>query len=406
MAASFDPLRIAFKIFDGHVIRAKYDSSSACDGESLLVYFMQNFVPQHCILKGNLLRITMAYHRFMAEEYNGPLVAYRNDVFWKYFVVLSSLVSPYFFLVIPLALINVLIVYRVAKECSGVWYHMAQSLSDIAQLISRLLVTIKVFQVFSPLFAWTSYCQMYAIAMFSALNVFYHVFGVFSLALLTFDRYVSIRDPDSYYIYGSKAQKYLPVAAVISAVPAICISTANILQYSNPLLSDMFFILYSSTWLLCLTISICVSIYCSIRTSKAAKKYQPPASALNAAETIEKMKRFHQLTVRVLLLNVVFTLFMYWICINALLRFICFIPQDVEKLSEFGGFCHDYMKTFESALQLVNWIPAMLLLSSNTGLIFHCMFSRIYRSEVNKLFHEVVGWFRWNNSTPVVPFHE
>lgn len=211
--------------------------------------------------------------------------------------------------------------------------------------------------------------------------------------------------PVKYSTHDSKVKTYLSVTAAIAMVPALFDFLGWITQNSHPALSNMFFVLFLLLFLLCFTISIGIAVYCSIRTVKAAKNYQPPAHASNASETLDKMKRFHHLAVQVALLNVICTLFMYWFAINYFIVKACSLAQNLNLVAP-GGFCDIYLEKFEWAYELQVWTPLMLLFSSNTGLIFHCNFSRAYRNEVFKLFHEVIAWFRCQHTTPVVLFHE
>ena len=408
MLPSFDPDSNAFYIFHGHVKRAKYNANSACDGESILAFLSWGrMVPQLCILKGNMLRLPLAQFRCFYQEYKGPSMfdQYDNDVFWKYVYMQGAVIAPYFSLVIPLGLLNMLIVYRVAKECPGVWYHMAQTIGDIGELFFVLLDVTSFAEMFAPLFAWTNSCQMFAQAMVSTPEFFFAVFGSFGLALLTYDRYLCVCYPEKYSTHGSKVKIYLSVTAAIAMVPAIFIFLGWITQNNYPVLSEMFFVLFSLLFFLCFTISIGITVFCSIRTVKAAKHYQPPEGGSHAAETIDKMKRLHQLAVRVALLNVIFTLFMYWFAITYFIVKACSLAQNLNLVTP-GGFCDIYLVKFEWAYELQVWTPLMLLFSSNTGLIFHCIFSHGYRDEVFKLFHEVIAWFRCQHPTPVVPLHE
>ena len=79
-----------------------------------------------------------------------------------------------------------------------------------------------------------------------------------------------------------------------------------------------------------MTICISIAIYCSIRTAKDAKTYEPPEGSSNAAEKIERMKRFQNLVVRVLLLNSAFTLFYFLSYLFSFIEPLCLLANDSD----------------------------------------------------------------------------
>ena len=151
--------------------------------------------------KGNLFHLTAAYYRGVSEIWRIPFVNFAV----KYFSYLSTLTAPYFFVAVPLGLLNVLIVWRVARECPGVWYHVAQAISDLIALIAGLINMSFAYVMFAPLFAWTNNCQSLAFFLFDEISVFFQLFSLFSLTLLCFDRYLSMCYPTKVFVAGGKS---------------------------------------------------------------------------------------------------------------------------------------------------------------------------------------------------------
>lgn len=117
-------------------------------------------------------------------------------------------------------MLNVLIVWRVARECPGVWYHVAQAISDLIALIAGLINMSFGYLVFAPLFAWTNDCQSLAVFLFDEISCFFQLFSLFSLTLLYFDRYLSMCFPEKYFSLPGKTRKYLLLAAgALTAMP-------------------------------------------------------------------------------------------------------------------------------------------------------------------------------------------
>lgn len=355
-------------------------------------------------MKGNVFRLSIAYHRFFVEEFNDPLSVYANNLLYKYFEAFGIAISPYVFLFVPLTFLNMLIVFRVAKECPGVWYHMAQIIGDIGELICLLMDISGGFYFFAPIFSWTNFCAEWAYDIFSAFENFFTLFGIFGLVLLTFDRFLCICYPEKYFNQDSKTKIYLLISVFVAILLTFFMFVSNILEAKNPILGYLIQSFVWFLWFLCLTFSISAIIFFSVKTAKAAKNYQPPAGASNFSQTAENMKNFHHLAVRVLILNFAATVFMYWIVITYFFNNFCYFVFEAN-LTFMNGFCDFYWLKFRFANQIICLSPVMLFFSSNTGLIFHCIFSRVYRNEVKKLFREIFCWFRCTKKTFVVPFH-
>src|SRR5271165_5646762 len=124
-------LAVASQIFIEHVWRAEYGLESACDRDSVVVALATFLNPQQCSRKGSIFELIAANHRYAYQQYFVPV----QPILIKLLFYLPIFTAPYFFAILPIAFLNLYIIYRVAKESWGVWFHLAQAAGDIFILI-------------------------------------------------------------------------------------------------------------------------------------------------------------------------------------------------------------------------------------------------------------------------------
>jgi hypothetical protein len=206
-------------------------------------------------------------------------------------------------------------------------------------------------------------------------------------------------------MWAEKRGKLLALVIALTAMPNLFLFFSLVYQDVLNVVNGCFLssMIFGSIYLIT---SIGVISYCGIKTAKAAKNYQPPAGSSNAAESVEKMKCFHILTVSVLILNSAYTLFL-------LINYLELVPIGIcailyQKSRTGGNFQGTSCQFWQDILLFANyyaWMPALSIFTSNGGLLFHCIFSQSYRNEAKKVFHEFVGIIRGKHSTAVVPMH-
>jgi len=388
------------QIFIEHSRRAEYGLESACDRESVVVRLISSVEPQHCRRKGSAFRLIAANHRYAYQQYFVPNIPKLIKIFYY----LPTFTAPYFFAVLPIALLNVYVVYRVAKESWGVWFHLAQAIGDIFILIVGLLSISGASLIFAPLFAFFPFCQSIVQITFSRFAVFGHNFSLYSMVLLWHNRYVAICFPEKYFCFtGSRVWKSLVGAFVLAVVPASIdvlklisvVSATGIDPYKFWTIS----MISDCAELLCCAIGISLIMFYTIKTAQQAKYYKPPEESSNSVETIVIMKRFYRLTVQVLALNAAMILISVLYNVLRVALDVC----EFKYSFYMPDVCNTLKSHMDSLFYLSDWSPHLTVLTSNIGLIVHSIFSRAYRKEVVKIFNEFKALIRCKHTTTVVP---
>ena len=145
--------------------------------------------------------------------------------------MLPFLVAPYFFLGVPFSLLNIYIVYRIAKDCPGVWYHFGQAIGDLGAMFFGLISNSLLDLVFAPLFAWTIQCQWLSTKFFLGIKEFFILLSFFGFTLLSYDRYRKLCYPVKSFTESVKARMHMCVAAVLSVVPGFISFSKYFLRY-------------------------------------------------------------------------------------------------------------------------------------------------------------------------------
>lgn len=403
MRLPFDPQGLAPLFLtapDGYIHKAKYNLESVCDRETLIRYYSVLFYPEQCICKKYPFFPLAVLYRHFAQQFYDPTV----DIAYKYSFLLPYIIEQYFLAAIPFAMLNVYLTYRVARECPGVRFHLLQAIGDIFDLAWKS--SYCAFPLMAPLFAWTNRCIRIALGLYEALYRVIPLFSTFSLTLLCYDRYVAVCKTMTYSIWSKKSKKYIIIALAIAILPGI-LEFANQYIYALNVNENRLFLVEDIMRTILYTVCIIVILYCSVKTGKKAKAYQAPTGSQSAAESVEKMKRFLRLTVRVLILNSIYTLFLLYGCIvNVALDLCLFWYPGIYTYSGngFQGFCKVVNQTF-GASQITEWGLVLCLCTSNMGLLFHCMFSKLYRKEAKRLFHKFIGFFGYKETVAVTPLN-
>lgn len=400
-----DPLLVATAIFVQHIIRVENGFSSACDRESLVVDLTSSFNKQQCIRKGNIFRLTAAKYRYNYQEFLNPFL----DAAQKFGFFLPTIMAPYFFAFVLLGMLNIYVIYRVAKESCGVVYHLAQATGDVFALVSGLICLSDVYIIFAPLFAFWSICQQIPFALFMGSATFWIQFSLLSMVLLWHDRYMCICFPFEYFssISAKKHKKKIFFAAALALITTSvhCLFVFAITDKGLDLMKFLIVKLINDFVQLVFSFfSICIIGFFCLKTATKAKHYQPPEGTSNYVESAELMKRFYRLTVQVLILNsaIIFILFLATFC-NFFNSFCIFaFSSDSKQKIKICAF----FDQIGSYYYLTNWTPFLSVFSSNIGLIVHSVFSEAYRKEVIKIFHGLISWFRCKYNASVAPFNK
>lgn len=396
----------ASQTFIEHSRRAEYSLESACDRESVVVRLTGCIFGQHCHRKGSTFRLVAANYRYAYQQYFVPNV----PNFIKIFYYLPIFTAPYFFAVLPLAILNIYIVYRVAKESRGVLYHLAQAIGDILILIHGLLSISGATLVFAPLFAFVPFCQFLVEIIFFRFAVFWHNFSLLSMVLLWQNRYISLCLPQKYaalYTRG-RVRKSLLRASALAVVPASLDSLKLFSLFNSDVVDNKIYdiasVISDGVQLLYCTVCISLIIFYWIQTAKYARVYKPPEGASNFAETEEMMKRFYRLTVQVLALNAAMIFMLFLFNLLSVASQACMLMYNASYyIYNAPLLCITVQNYFYSTYYLTNWSPHLTVFTSNIGLLVHSIFSRAYRNEVVKVLHEFMTLIRVKNTASIFP---
>lgn len=385
------------------------DSDAACDVESEVAWYSMLFYPQQCLMKGSWVHLTAASRRYSLEGYHDP----DKDFFGKYFGCLPWITAPYLLPFVPLGMLNVFIIYRVAKECPGVWYHVAHAIGDVFALLSGIILYSYAYLLIAPLFAWTSYCQNYSWFLFqSILSDFSKLFSTISLTLLCYDRYLTLCKPEKYLTAEDHTRKYLLLAALVAAAPVI-IKSAEIFfieyygPYNSSLLSWVHQLFASGYYFVAsfyCGICLILIIYWSFKTVKKSKSYQPPAGASNHIQKMELLKRFGHLTKIALILNSVYIVYLFLSSLTNAVNALCTARCSNEgDWCQKDTFCKFYFDNIAPIDGLLAWEAHFTVFTSNIGFIVHCTFLVTYRDEVIKLCRQVLRKLLKKHNPAVAP---